>query len=163
MKKLIKNYTTNVEVHKTLGEIQQLLVENGATGIALEYAEDGSGKLKAVFFRIKYNDKELPFRLPAKPDKVYQALYAGKQDQEVWRNGRFVKRYEQSRQEQSEKIAWRVCKLWLEAQITHINLDQAKPQEVFLPYLVMPDNKTLYEVMEQSQFSLPSGKINESN
>lgn len=158
MKKLIKNYTTDIDVSKTLGEIQKLLAENGATGIAFEYAEDGSGKLKAVFFKIRYNDKEIPFRLPAKPDKVYQSLFAGLKDQQIWRNGKYVSRYEQSRQEQSEKIAWRVCKLWLEAQITHINLDQAKPQEVFLPYMVMPDNKTLYEVMEESHFALPSGE-----
>ncbi len=52
-------------------------------------------------------------------------------------------------------IAWRVCKLWLEAQITHINLDQAKPQEVFLPYLVMANQKMLYETMEENRFLLP--------
>lgn len=46
---------------------------------------------------------------------------------------------------------------WLEAQITHINLDQAKPQEVFLPYLVMPNQKTLYETMEENRFLLPEG------
>ena len=56
----------------------------------------------------------------------------------------------------AERIAWRVCKLWLDAQITHINLDQAKPQEVFLPYLVMPNNRTLYETMEDNTFFLPS-------
>lgn len=149
MKKLIKNYTTEVPVSKTLSEIQQLLSENGATGIAFEYVEDGSGKLKAVFFKIKYNDKDLPFRLPAKPEKVYQSLFAGKGLE--WK-------YKAVREEQAEKIAWRVCKLWLEAQITHINLDQAKPQEVFLPYMVMQDNKTLYEVMESTQFQLPSGE-----
>jgi hypothetical protein len=49
-----------------------------------------------------------------------------------------------------------VCKLWLEAQITHINLDQAKPQEVFLPYLVTPNNRTLYETMEDNKFLRPS-------
>ena len=44
----------------------------------------------------------------------------------------------------AEAIAWRICKTWLEAQITLINLEQAKLEEVFLPYLVMPSNKTLF-------------------
>lgn len=53
-------------------------------------------------------------------------------------------------------IAWRICKLWLEAQLTHVNLGQAQIQEVFLPYLVLKDNQTLYQRMENSQFLLPS-------
>jgi hypothetical protein len=42
---------------------------------------------------------------------------------------------------QAERIAWRICKTWLEAQITLINLEQAKLEEVFLPYLVMAGDK----------------------
>jgi hypothetical protein len=61
------------------------------------------------------------------------------------------------RRKQAERIAWRICKTWLEAQITLINLEQAKIEEVFLPYLVMPNNKTLFETMEQRNFQLPSG------
>jgi hypothetical protein len=51
--------------------------------------------------------------------------------------------------------SWRICKTWLEAQITLINLEQAKIEEVFLPYLIMPGNKTLFETMEQNHFLLP--------
>jgi hypothetical protein len=46
-------------------------------------------------------------------------------------------------------------KTWLEAQITLINLEQAKIEEVFLPYLILPGEKTLFETMEQNQFLLP--------
>jgi hypothetical protein len=41
------------------------------------------------------------------------------------------------------------------ATITLINLEQAKLEEVFLPYLVMPSNKNLFETMEHNQFLLP--------
>jgi hypothetical protein len=68
--------------------------------------------------------KELPFRLPAKPDNVYAALFAGMQYEERLRDERMKK---------AEAIAWRICKTWLEAQITLINLEQAKLEEVFLP------------------------------
>lgn len=74
MKKLIKNYTTDIPTHKTIAEIQQLLGENGATGVAFDY--DGQGGIKAVYFRIKLKDRELPFRLPAKEQEVYDALFA---------------------------------------------------------------------------------------
>ena len=147
MKKLIKNYTTEIPLEKTIAEIQKLLSGNGATGIMFDYSADGH--LKAVFFKIQYKGKELPFKLPAKPEQVYNVLFAGKLGEYSYKEQRMAK---------AEMIAWRVCKLWLEAQITHINLDQAKIEEVFLPYLVVGNNKTLYENMIDTGFQLTSGK-----
>jgi hypothetical protein len=37
------------------------------------------------------------------------------------------------------------------------NLEQAKMEEIFLPYFVMPGDETLCEIMEQNKFLLPSG------
>ena len=148
MKKLIKNYTTDISAEKTISEIQKILAQNGARGIMLEY--DGSGTITDIFFKIILNNKELPFRLPAKAERVYQALWGEKQK---WEHNR----YGEGWREQAQRIAWRICKTWLEAQITLINLEQAKMEEVFLPYLVMPSNKTLFETMEQNKFLLPSG------
>ena len=144
MKKLIKNYTSDIPVEKTIAEIQQILAQNGARGIALEY--DASGTIKDIFFKVRLRDKELPFRLPSKPDNVYAAVFAGMQYENRLRNERMKK---------AEAIAWRICKTWLEAQITLINLEQAKLEEVFLPYLVLPGNTTLFETMERNQFLLP--------
>ena len=144
MKKFMKNYTTEVPVERTITEIQTILGQNGARGIALEYDEQGC--IKDIFFKIRLHEKELPFRLPSKPDKVYAAVCAGRQYEHRWRNERMKK---------AEAIAWRICKSWLEAQITLINLEQAKLEEVFLPYLVMPSNKTLFETMAHNQCLLP--------
>ena len=144
MKQLIKNYTTEIPVERTIAEIQAILAQNGARGIALEY--DGNGRIQDIFFKIRLQDKELPFRLPAKPEKVYAAIFAGMQ---------YEDRLRQERMRKAEAIAWRICKTWLEAQITLINLEQAKLEEVFLPYLVLPGNKTLFETMERNQFLLP--------
>jgi tRNA nucleotidyltransferase/poly(A) polymerase len=146
MRKLIKNYTTDIPVERTITEIQKILAQNGARGIALEY--DESGNIKDIFFKIILNNKELPFRLPAKAERVYQALWGEKEEWEY-------KRYGQGWRQQAERISWRICKTWLEAQITLINLEQAKIEEVFLPYLIMPGNKTLFETMEQNHFLLP--------
>ncbi len=145
MKKLIKNYTTDIPVERTTAEIQKILAQNGARGIALEY--DEAGTIKDIFFKIKLNHKELPFRLPAKAERVYQALWGEKPE---WEHTRYGEGWKQ----QAQRIAWRICKTWLEAQITLINLEQAKIEEVFLPYLIMPGNKTLFETMEQNQFLL---------
>jgi hypothetical protein len=148
MKRLIKNYTSDIPVEKTIAEIQQILAQNGARGIALEY--DASGTIKDIFFKVRLRDKELPFRLPSKPENVYAAVFAGMQ---------YENRLRQERMKKAEAIAWRICKTWLEAQITLINLEQAKLEEVFLPYLVLPGNTTLFETMERNQFLLPEKRV----
>jgi hypothetical protein len=147
MKKLIKNYTTDIPVETTITEIQKILAQNGARGIALEY--DGNGNIKDIFFKIILNNKELPFRLPAKAERVYSTLHGDA-------TYGYQERYGKQWRAEAERIAWRICKTWLEAQITLINLEQVKMEEIFLPYLVMPSNKTLFETMEQHQFLLPS-------
>src|SRR4051794_22576582 len=55
MKKLIKNYTTDIPIEKNIAEIQKVLAQNGARGIALEY--DEKGNIKDVFFKIILNNK----------------------------------------------------------------------------------------------------------
>jgi hypothetical protein len=99
MKKLIKNYTTDIPAEKTIAEIHKLLAENGARGIATEY--DENGLVTDVFFKTFVNGKELPFRLPAKADQVYEALFADKAGENV---------YGESRRIKAQNIAWRICK-----------------------------------------------------
>lgn len=148
MKKLIKNYTTDVPTERTVSEIQKILSQNGARGIALEY--DGNGNIKDIFFKIILHEKELPFRLPAKAERVYAALHGDA-------SYGYKERYDKQWHAEAERIAWRICKTWLEAQVTLINLEQAKIEEVFLPYLIISGSKTLFETMEENQFLLPSG------
>ena len=147
--KLIKNYTTDIPADQTISEIQTLLGKNGAAGVMAEYS---NGIVKNIFFKINHNGRELPFRLPAKPQAVYDALFKGMP------GDRPGSAYYNRRVEKSVNIAWRICKTWLEAQITLINLEQAKIEEVFLPYMIMPGNRTLYEVMNDNQFLLPEAK-----
>src|SRR3954463_11735805 len=75
MKRLIKNYTTDIPVERTVAEIQKILSENGASAIAIEYHD---GAITDIFFKVKRNGQELPFRLPAKVDGVYQHSGAAK-------------------------------------------------------------------------------------
>ena len=126
MKKLIKNYTTDIPAEQTIAEIHKLLAENGARGIAMDY--DENGLVIDVFFKIFLNGRELPFRLPAKADQVYEALFADKGGEDY---------YGESGRIKAQNIAWRICKTWLEAQITLINLQQAKIEEVFLPVVAI--------------------------
>ena len=149
MNKLIKNYSTEVPIERTIAEIQKLLASNGATGIAQEF--DSNGTLRDLFFKINHQGRTLAFRLPAKASQVYDALHANA-------TADYHTRYGKQWRQNAERVAWRICKTWLESQLTLINLDQAKIEEVFLPYLVMPNNKTLFQIMQERQFLLPGGE-----
>ena len=148
MKKKVKNYTTEILAHETIAEVQQMLAMAGATGIAMDY--DGQGKIKSLFFKLKVENKEMPFKLPAKPAEVYEILFAKMTGQ---------KRYKALRKQKSLNIAWRIVRDWLESQLTLIQLKQAEAGEVFFAYLLVDAKRTLYEVSKENQFSnlLPSG------
>ena len=99
----ILNYTTSIKTEKTASEIQKKLAMAGAKAVLSEY--DDGGVMYAMSFRIG----TLTFLLPINIDGVHAAL---KTDQRV------PKRL-QSR-EQAARVAWRIIKDWIEAQIAII-------------------------------------------
>jgi len=81
------------------------------------------------------------FRLPANTQGVFKAL---KCDERV------PKRLKTK--EQAARVAWRVLKDWVEAQLAIVEAEMAELTEVFLPYAQNRDGKTLYQTIEQSGF-----------
>ncbi len=60
---------------------------------------------------------------------------------------------------QSVRTAWRIVKDWVEAQMALVETKMVSTQEVFLPYTVMRDGKTLSQkINENPQFLLGSGE-----
>ena len=60
----ILNYTTSVPVHRTISQIQGILVSHGARSIMINYSDDQEPESLSFLVRTKQGD--LPFRLPAK-------------------------------------------------------------------------------------------------
>ena len=122
------NYTTKVPVVKSVQEIQKALVKAGASSIMQDY--DDKGEMVAVSFRIILNDNVINFRLPADWKSTQQVL---KQD---------GVRHEE---DHARRVAWRITKDWVEAQMALLATRSVTLPQLFLPYAV--DNKgiTLYE------------------
>lgn len=142
-KRNIKNYTTEISAQRTIMEIQNMLLEFGATGIAMETE---AGQINALFFKLKLNEREMPFKLPARPEKVYNILFAGKR-------GGSDRKVAEARKRKAVNIAWRIVRDWLDVQLSLIRIEMAAPSEVFFPYLLVGANETLYEKAEKSGFS----------
>lgn len=136
----IKNYTTNVPAVQTVGEIQGLLASHGARKVMMDYGDNG--KVESITFGLPINGSMAGFRINAKPEGVLRVM---KKDQKS------------CTPEQAEKIAWRNVKDWIAAQVALIETEQATMEEVFLPYLLDKNDKTLYELVSDRKFLLAEG------
>jgi len=119
----ILNYTTDVSVEKTMGEVIGALTRRGVTRISTLFGDDGSPAGIAFTMKTDYGIRE--FELPVKVAGVLKAMEA---DRAVPRS--------KVNQKQAAKVAWRIAKVWLEAQSALIDAELASLDEVMLPYMV---------------------------
>lgn len=135
---MILNYTTQIAAEKTVAEIQSMLAKAKAQAVLTEY--DTTGVLTAVSFRLNTVNGLASFRLPARVDNIHKVL----------QRGRLAARMKT--REQAARVAWRILKDWLAAQLALVSAEMADVIEVFLPYMQGKNGVTLYEAMQVSRF-----------
>lgn len=133
----ILNYTTSIATEKSAMQIQQKLVKANARAVLSEYE---GGVLSHISFKIETKHGEMAFRLPANIDGVLRAM---QRDKKVSKS--------QCTREQAARVAWRIVKDWVEAQLAIIEADMATLSQVFLPYMQTRQG-TVYECFERSGF-----------
>lgn len=131
------NYTTKVGIYTTIGEIQGQLVKHGAKKIMQDY--DDQGRLCALAFLIDTPTGPRGIRLPANVDAVHKVLT----NQKV-----------KCDREQAERVAWRIVKDWVEAQMAILESEMVQIDEIFLPYMVGTGGKTFFEAYRNNQLML---------
>lgn len=136
----IKNYTTVVDVHKSLGEIQGCLASHGACKIMVDYNE--AGQPTGVAFGINTAVGPRAFLLPANVEGVRAV---------------FAKQKIKAAEGQAERTAWRNVRDWVMAQMAIIEAGQVQIDEVFLPYLTNGSGRTLYQLYQGGYLALGDG------
>lgn len=136
----IKNYTTTIDVYKSLGEIQGALASHGARKIMVDYNE--AGRPVGITFGIETPVGKRGFLLPANVDGV-RAVFAKQKIRE--QDG------------QAERTAWRNVRDWIMAQMAIIEAGQVEMEEVFLPYLTDRQGRTLYQLYQGGQLAIGDG------
>jgi hypothetical protein len=134
----ILNYTTSITAEKTIGEMQKLLARAKAQSIQTDY--DGEGCVSALSFRIPTRFGVLSFLLPANVDAIQIVL----QREQVPMRLRT--------REQAARVAWRITKDWLEAQLALVSAGMADMEQVFLPYAQNERGQTVFETLRESNF-----------
>ena len=132
----ILNYTTSIDSEKTIAEIQKCLAKHGANKITTDY--DANRIPCAVTCCITLNENLIAFALPANSDGVLKAMRKSKVP-----NSKCTP-------EQAQRVAWRIIKDWVEAQMAIVEAQLAEVTEVFLPYAITKNGQTVYKEIKES-------------
>lgn len=134
----ILNYTTKIDAFKTVGEIQSLLAKKGALGVQISF--DAEREPEKLFFQIMVNAVPVNYTLPSRAEGVLKIM---EKDRSI--PGKFKNIH------QARRVAWRILKDWVEAQMAIVESGLAELPEVFLSYAVNQDGQTFYEHFKNNQ------------
>ena len=139
------NYTTKLPVHQTMAECQSILAEAGAASVAVHFE---GGQPAGLSFSLRTPHGDRAFTLPVDVDAMHAVLR--KADFSSLHATRAAIDKLTSR-EHAARVAWRVCKDWLEANLALIAAQQATLTEVMLPYLHVDGDQTLWEAYQENE------------
>lgn len=147
------NYTTKIPVTQTVGECQAILAAAGASSAQIYFEE---GQPAGLGFSLKTPHGVRDFTLPVNIEGMQRVLDAAERDGDFAslrkKQGAFATR------EHAARVAWRVVKDWLEANLALIAAQMATLTEVMLPYLHVDEDRTLWQAYEaREQAALEAG------
>ncbi len=138
---MLKNYTSDVPVSRTISRIEEIIARAKANDITKAY---DNGRLVALCFGIYLpNGKLVTIRLPANTDAVYEALMKKIHKPQTGTAARV--------REQAERTAWKLMQDWIEVQLSLVEMQQAELAQVFLPYL-WDGRQTLFQVWKKENY-----------
>jgi len=135
----IANYSTTVTALKSIGEIQGILIAHGAKHILMDY---DNGEPIGLSFIVETPYGDTPFRLPANIERVQAVLNRQRVRSTVPKGF-------------ASRVAWRILKDWVRAQMAVLETEMVSIDQIFLPYMQVQDGKILYEVMLGHKLQLP--------
>ena len=149
----LKNYTTKIDANKTVMQIENMLANFGATDIWKQYDH---GVVISLNFAIDTEFGKMPFKLPSKIKEIRQTLTIQRQKGNINLPQRLLQD-----DKHSINVGWRIVKDWIDSQISLIELEQVKIEQIFLPYAYdMATDKTFYEALKERKFA---GMLMENN
>ena len=139
----ILNYTTTIEAFKTVSEIEYILMRHKAKSIMKNY--DGES-ITGLSFLIDTGAQQIPVRLPVNVDECLEVMKREKKDS--------PRSNIKATREQAERVAWRILKDWVEAQMALLDIEMVRFEEIFLPYIETDNGQTIFQRLEEKQFLL---------
>jgi hypothetical protein len=147
------NYTTTIPAAKTVAECQAMLAAAGAASVAVHYEDREPAGLS---FQLNTPHGTRAFTLPVNIAGVHQVLVKASREGRLRSNG--TRRSDAESRQHAARVAWRVIKDWLEANLALIDAEMASLDQVMLPYLHVDGDKTLWQAYrEREQAAIEAG------
>ncbi|KTR95365.1 hypothetical protein NS220_06060 [Microbacterium testaceum] len=138
----IAGYTTTVDASKTANEITGMLAKRGAARVTTDY--DQQGNATGLSFELRTEVGVRAFALPIRAEGVLATL----------KRDRAEKRY--LTLHQAERVAWRLVRDWLRAQLALIDAGSVSLDEIFFPWMVAPSGGTMHALFVEQQKAIGS-------
>jgi hypothetical protein len=141
----IKNYTSTIDASKSMAKIEELLVEVGASHVNKTYKDKVCTGITFLLYDQGVG-QTLAFHLKAQVTECFNVLW-----KEVKRPTADTKKNILA---QANRTAWKILSDWTEIQISMILLGQAKPLQMFLPFVYdVKNEETLYDKIESGKMA----------
>lgn len=124
----IKNYKARLSPDQYAAKIMQCLATKGARAVTVQYESNVPSGLSFV---ITVKGMPISFLLPCNVDGVKRCL---------------AKTNASKSDEHATRVAWAIVKDWVEAQMAVIEAGQVTMEQVFLPYAVIRDGFTAFDL-----------------
>ena len=127
--------TTSIDSSRSAAEICAELVKAGANQIASTYKD---GRIVGLRWSMRIGGDDRLFDMPVRVEPVFRII-----------NGRrsFPTSYQAVDRAQADRVAWRQLLRWVQAQMAMIDTGMVETAEVFSPYMVGAQGKTLWEMI----------------
>jgi len=142
----IKNYTSTIDASRSMARIEELLVEIGASNINKQYKDKVCTGITFLLFDTQLQ-QTLPFHLKVQVEECTIIL---------WKD---IKRPRAETADlvnkQANRTAWKILSDWTEVQCSMILLGQAKPLQMFLPFMYdTKSDETLFDKVTSGKVKL---------
>lgn len=149
----LKNYSTKIPAAQTVNEIEYILQHHNATDIWKQYE---NGNIISLNFAVNTEFGKIPFKLPVNVEAVVKLLKDSKKEKKINLSVNQVQDIEVAR-----RIAWRIIKDWIDAQMALVDISMVKLEQVFLPYAYdFNKNQSLYDSIKERKYA---GMLMEGN
>lgn len=138
------NYTTAIAATRSVADMQTMLAKAGASHVAAAYENT---KPSGIAFTIETPHGVRQFALPVDVSAVEGVL----------RRQKIERRYQTP--EQAERVAWRILKDWLAAQLAIIDTQMVTLDQVMLPYMTDDNGRTVYDLYQSQRLALATTTV----
>ena len=138
---------TEKTVRQSIDDIHAVLVDYNAKAISFKYENQ---EIIGISFILEVDGVDIPYKIPCKWREVLGLLLEKRKDTQKLR-------------EDAKRIAWRTNFKLVEALCAFSISRQAEMAELFLPWMAIQGDKTLYEKFKESGFKLLKSKNEPAN